>query len=169
VSEHDQDDSEKIPEDLIPPTTGEEYEFPDVRRRAYGSVMILLASGVVLLASLFIDDSYVNTGSIVAAVGGLALGAYTLACSWHLRVSEKEAILRAAASLSFPIGPASISIGWRGPLSRPVWRVLAYSSEAPRPKRRGYVAIDAVSGEVIDKIDENNPEEEWDESQPTGD
>lgn len=159
MTEGEHHDPDEIPEDLITTASSGEYEFPDVGRRAWGAVLVLVVSGAGVGAPLVVDDSYVNAGWTIAAGSGLALGIYALACSWRLRVSEKEAILRAAASLSFPMGPASISIGWRGPLSRPVWRVLAYSGEDETPSRRGYVAIDAVSGEVIDEIDEKNPEQ----------
>ncbi len=161
-------EEEALPEDLLPEASSEEYEFPDVRRRAYGGVLVLLASCAGLVSTLFVDDAYINGGLVAAALLGCAAGVYVLASSWRLRVSEKDAILKAAAALSFPLGPASISIGWRGLLSRPYWRVLAYSPEEPVPQRRGYVAIDAVSGEVIDRIDEPNPESDWLEEQHRG-
>ncbi len=155
---------EEIPQDLVPGALPEEYEFPDLRRRAYGGFLVL-AGGLLALAAAFrLEGQYVNGGWLTAAVLGILVGLYILSCSWKLKVSEKEAILKAAEELSFPIGPASISIGWRGLRSRPVWRVLAYSPETPRPARRGFVAIDAVSGEVIDKIDEKNPEGDWEEA-----
>ncbi|MER3396535.1 MAG: hypothetical protein C4318_06400 [Acidimicrobiia bacterium] len=157
-------DSVDIPADLVPGAIGEEYEFPDIRRRAYGAAFVMAASLGGIAVVYLADDSYSNGGWIAASLIGIGVALYMFACSWQLKISEREAILRAAASLSFPVGPSSISIGWKGILSRPVWRLLAYSGDEPRPKRRGYVAVDAISGEVVDKIDEENPEESWSES-----
>jgi hypothetical protein len=65
----------------------------------------------------------------------------------------------ATTAVGFPVGHASAQLGWRGLLSRPTWRVLVFSAEEP-PKQRGFVLVDAASGEVLDKIVEDNPEQE---------
>ena len=53
---------------------------------------------------------------------------------------------------------ASAQQVWRGVGSRPTWRVLAYSGEVP-PRRRALVLVDAVSGEVVEHLVEDNVEE----------
>jgi hypothetical protein len=52
-------------------------------------------------------------------------------------------------------------MAWRGFLSIPTWRVLVYSADDP-PTRRGLVAVDGTSGEVLGSAVEDNPED-WSE------
>ena len=52
-------------------------------------------------------------------------------------------------------------MSWRGLLSRPVWRLLAYSNEDP-PSRRAMVVVDGVTGDVVEWFAEDNPED-WSE------
>ena len=51
---------------------------------------------------------------------------------------------------------------WRGLRSRPVWRILGYSSE-PIPSQRAVLLIDANTAEVLEAVVEENPED-WDAS-----
>jgi hypothetical protein len=51
---------------------------------------------------------------------------------------------------------------WRGLRSRPTWRVLVYSAESP-PRQRSLVLVDAVNGNVVEHLTEDNPEEDWQE------
>ena len=51
---------------------------------------------------------------------------------------------------------------WRGSRSRPVWRILGYSSE-PIPSQRAVLLIDANTAEVLEAVVEENPED-WDAS-----
>lgn len=134
------------------------FAFPDVRRRLIGAVC-LLGLGAALIAGAFLWSAPAyNSGFPVAGVLISVLGAYFGLTAWKLQVSEADAIGIAAGEFGFPLGPASVSIGWRGLRSRPVWRILAYSHEAP-PKMRGLVLIDAVDGSLISRIEEENPED----------
>ena len=56
------------------------------------------------------------------------------------------------------MGHASAQMSWRGLLSRPVWRLLIYSSE-DQPLRRAMVVVDGVTGEVVEWFSEDNPED----------
>lgn len=134
------------------------FAFPDVRRRLIGAVC-LFGFGIALIAGAFFWSAPAyDVGFPAAGVLISLLGAYFGLTAWKLQVSEADAIGIAAAEFHFPLGPASVSIGWRGLRSRPVWRILAYSHEAP-PKMRGLVLIDAVDGSLISKIEEENPED----------
>ena len=63
-----------------------------------------------------------------------------------------------AVPLRWQVSSASAQMSWRGLLSRPVWRLLAYSDEDP-PTRRAMVVVDGISGEVVEWFSEENPED----------
>lgn len=136
----------------------EPFAFPEIRRRVIGAVGLIL-SGIALLAGgLFWTAPAYNSGFWLSGVLITLLGVYFALSSWKLEVTEADAIEIAASAFGFAMGPASVSIGWRGFRSRPIWRILAYSHEAP-PKMRGLALIDAVDGVVLSKIEEENPED----------
>ena len=136
------------------------YTFPDIRRRrspAYA--YLLLAAGLGLLTAASGGDSaLVNEGFLAAAIALALIGFYHLAAAWPLAVKDTDALLAAAVKVGFPIGHASAQLGWRGLRSRPTWRILLYSSEDP-PAQRGLVLVDAVDGEVLDQVIEDNPQD----------
>ena len=78
----------------------------------------------------------------------------------HHMATEKFEIDIAHSSVGFAVGHASAQQVWRGLRSRPTWRVLCYSSENP-PRRRGLVLVDAVHGEVLQHLVQDNPETDW--------
>jgi len=136
------------------------YTFPDIRRRrapAY-AYLILAALLGVLVATHPGDRVLVNSGFLAAAVVLALIGIYHLLAAWPLAVKDTEALVAAAGKVGFPVGHASAQLGWRGLRSRPTWRILLYSSEDP-PASRGMVLVDAVDGEVLDQIVEDNPED----------
>jgi hypothetical protein len=136
------------------------YTFPDIRRRrapAYAYLVLAALLGV-LVASRGSEGVLVNAGFLAAAVALAAIGLYHLAAAWPLAVKDTDALLAAAGKVGFPVGHASAQLGWRGLRSRPTWRILLYSSEDP-PAKRGLVLVDAVDGEVLDQVVEDNPED----------
>jgi hypothetical protein len=80
-----------------------------------------------------------------------------------MAVDERAALVASQQAVGFPIGHASAQQVWRGVLSRPTWRVLAYSSEVP-PRQRALVLVDAVSGDVVEHLVEENLEEDPDDA-----
>ncbi|RIK06429.1 MAG: hypothetical protein DCC49_11460 [Acidobacteria bacterium] len=134
------------------------FAFPDVRRRLIGAICLVGFGVGLIIGALFWSAPAYNAGFPVAGIAVTLLGTYFGLAAWKLQVSEAEAIRIAAEELGFPIGPASVSVGWRGLRSRPIWRILVYSHEAP-PKMRGLVLIDAVDGVLVSKIEEPNPED----------
>ena len=72
-----------------------------------------------------------NDGLLVAAGLLFAVAAYHFVAGWHLAVDQTEALAAASRAVGFPVGHASAQLGWRGLRSRPSWRVLLYSADAP--------------------------------------
>lgn len=136
------------------------YTFPDIRRRRSPAYAYLLLAAVLglLYAARGDDGVLVNGGFLAAAITLALIGLYHLAAAWPLAVKDTDALLAAAGKVGFPVGHASAQLGWRGLRSRPTWRILLYSSEDP-PTKRGLVLVDAVDGEVLDEIIEDNPED----------
>ncbi|HJV08419.1 MAG TPA: hypothetical protein VJ653_02025 [Acidimicrobiales bacterium] len=136
------------------------YTFPDIRRRRWPAfAYLLLAAGLgVLSATSGSDGVLVNGGFLAAAIALTLIGIYHLVAAWPLAVKDTDALLAAAGKVGFPVGHASAQLGWRGLRSRPTWRILLYSSEDP-PAKRGLVLVDAVDGQVLDQVVEDNPED----------
>ena len=158
--EEEDEHGDELPEDLDVTRYVGMYTFPDIRRRrAPAFAYLLLAVGLGVLSAAYPGRRVlVNEGFLAAAVVLALIGIYHLAASWPLAVKDTDALLAAAGKVGFPVGHASAQLGWRGLRSRPTWRILLYSSEDP-PKKRGLVLVDAVDGEVLDHVVEDNPED----------
>ncbi|MFV1989295.1 MAG: hypothetical protein ACC652_00975 [Acidimicrobiales bacterium] len=159
--EQEQDISEvvdELPEDLDR-SFSSPYEFPNNDRRRIPAVMyMVIGTASVILWLVRGDGVLVNTG--LAVGGGLlvAFGLYQFFAGVSLEIDENEALLAAMQHLDFAVGHASGQLSWRGLLSRPTWRMLLYSTEEP-PTYRALVRIDGVTGEVVDALVEDNPED----------
>ena len=156
----DDEHHDELPADLDVTSYVGMYTFPDIRRRrapAY-AYLILAALLGLLVATHPGPGVLVNEGFAAAAVVLALIGIYHLLAAWPLAVKDTDALVAAAGKVGFPVGHASAQLGWRGLRSRPTWRILLDSSEDP-PASRGMVLVDAVHGEVLDKIVEDNPED----------
>ena len=151
---------DELPSDLDVTQYVGMYTFPDIRRRRWPAfAYLLLAAGLGILSAAYPGDRVlVNRGFLAAGVALALIGIYHLLASWPLAVLDTDALLAAASEVGFPVGHASAQLGWRGLRSRPTWRILLYSGEAP-PRKRGLVLVDAVDGHVLDHIVEDNPED----------
>jgi hypothetical protein len=156
----DEEHSDELPADLDVTAYVGMYTFPDIRRRRAPAIAYLvLAAGLGLLAATHPGSGVlVNNGFLAVAAALGLIGLYHIAAAWPLAVRDTEALLAAAGEVGFPVGHASAQLGWRGLRSRPTWRILLYSSEDP-PAKRGLVLVDAVDGQVLDHIIEDNPED----------
>ncbi len=138
------------------------YQFPDNSRRRIPGYIYLGAAALCLalwLAKRGGDPVLVNKGFLFAAILLGAFGVLSITSGWRMQVDEKDALVRATAAVDFAVGHASAQQVWRGLRSRPTWRVLCYSAEEP-PKQRGFVLVDAVDGEVLERFVEDNPEDD---------
>ena len=157
------EEQDALPEDLDITADRGRYTFPDIRRRRVAG-WLYLGLGALCLAAWAAgnrDPVLVNRGTLAAGVVLATIGAYHLRTAWPLAVGEVDALVAAAREVGFPVGHASAQLGWRGLLSKPVWRLLLYSSEEP-PRQRGLVLVDAVDGTVVSHFVEPNPED-WSE------
>ena len=143
-----------LPEDLDVTAYVGPYLFPNMSRRRVAAVMYLvlaLGCGAAWLAS----D---NTGLLAATILLVLVALYHLRAGWDLKIDQTEALVAATRAVGFPVGHASAQLGWRGLLSRPSWRILLYSADAP-PSMRGLVEVDGLDGTVLGEYTEPNPED----------
>jgi len=156
----DADVVDELPADLNVAEASTDYLLPNNnRRRIPATIYLLIAVACIVLwatqrdSSPLVNDGYLWVGIIlgVFAVFGFVAGRTLL-------VDETEALATANTTVGFTIGHASAQMVWRGWLSRPVWRLLAYSADNP-PSRRAIVLVDGLSGEVVEWFAETNPED----------
>lgn len=136
------------------------YTFPDNgRRRIQGVIHLVVAAALLGLWAAFSDGGVlVNDGYLIVAGLLAAAAAYSFATARRLKVRELDALAAAAREVGFPVGHASAQMAWRGLLSVPTWRVLVFSADEP-PTKRGLVAVDGVTGEVLGSAVDDNPED----------
>lgn len=148
-----------LPAELQPGLVGP-YTFPDTGRRRIPAVMYaLLGAGCLGLWATQRSSVLVNGGFLLVGVVLMVLAGWHLLAAWPLRVDELDALAAAGASVGFPVGPASASLAWRGLRSRPVWRILLYSTESPQPLQRAIVVVDGVDAQILLTYKEPNPED----------
>ena len=157
TAEHEHRD--ELPEDLDAAGYVGPYQFPDNSRRRIPGVIYLVVAAVCIAVWLLGRDSWpiVNEGWLWAALLLTVAAVITITSGWRMHVDEREALVRAQQAVGFAVGHASAQQVWRGLRSRPTWRVLCYSIEDP-PVRRGLVLVDAIDGEVVECLAEDNPE-----------
>jgi hypothetical protein len=153
-SMEDEHHGDELPADLDVTAYVGPYLFPDIRRRRVAGAIL----GVLGLVALAGGSASGNGGLVFAGVLLLGIGAYHVSAAWPLKVEQIEALTIASRAVGFPVGHASAQLGWRGLRSRPSWRILLYSADAP-PSLRGLVELDAVDGEVVGEYVEENPED----------
>ncbi len=151
---------DQLPDDLNAVDFAGAYEFPDNSRRRIPAAIygILAAAAAIAWMSVDRDTSViVNDGALLGAVilGAAAIISFT--SGWRMSIDEREALVRATASVGFVVGHASAQQVWRGVRSRPTWRIFCYSAEEP-PLQRGLVLVDAVDGSVVEVLVEENPD-----------
>ena len=163
----DDDVVDELPEDLNLAEFVGPYTFPNNNRRRIPAAMYLVIGlGCIGAWAAWESTSpLVNVGILAAGVALVLFGIYGLIAGVTLRVDEADALVTASAQVGFAVGHASAQQVWHGWLSRPTWRILAYSAENP-PRMRGIVLIDGVSGEVMEWFAEENPED-WADLDPS--
>lgn len=135
--------NDSLPDDLDVTKYVGPYQFPTPRRRKTAAFSIVIISLVSILIGLY-------SSNLALAIGGIALiliGVFFFICGWPLNVNDLEALTAAAEQSPFPVGHASAQLSFFGWLSKPVWRVVIFSSDEP-PTQRGLVEINAVTKEI---------------------
>lgn len=149
---------DELPDDLVPTSFSGAYRFPDNdRRRVPASIYLILGLGGLVSAT--VTNPRVNDGFMIAGVGLIIFAVYGFIAGRSMAVDERSALTAAQRELGFPVGHASAQQVWHGLTSRPTWRVLAYSAEEP-PRQRALVLVDALNGDVIEHLVEDNPEQD---------
>jgi hypothetical protein len=150
---------DELPDDLDAAGYVGPYQFPDNSRRRIPGVIYLVVAAACVAVWLVGRDSWaiVNEGWLWAALLLTAAAVITITSGWRMHVDEREALVRAQQAVGFAVGHASAQQVWRGLRSRPTWRVLCYSIEDP-PARRALVLVDAVEGDVVECLVQDNPE-----------
>jgi hypothetical protein len=153
--------ADSLPDDLDPNYGADEYQIPNNDRRKLAGYLYLL-TGIVSVSLFLIcrNSPLVNEGFLVAGIGIWVFGIYNFLAATKCKIDERQALQIAEEKIGFRIGPCSAQLMWRGLRSRPVWRILAYSSE-PIPKQRAVLLIDANTKGIHESVVEENPED-WD-------
>ena len=152
-----------LPDDLQPSHGADEYQIPNNDKRKLAGYLYLLTGSIfIFLFVLFSNSALINSGFLIAGIGICLFGTYNLLASTKCEIDESDALQIAEKELGFDIGPCSAQLMWRGLRSRPVWRILGYSSE-PIPSQRAVLLIDANTAEILEAVVEENPED-WDAS-----
>ncbi len=148
-----------LPDDLDPSYGADIYQIPNNDKRKLAGYLYLLTGTILIFLFLVFDNSaLVNRGFLFSGIGICAFGVYNFWASTKCEIDESEALSIAEKKLGFDIGPCSAQLMWRGLASRPVWRILAYSSE-PIPLQRAFLLIDANKKSVVELVVEENPED----------
>lgn len=153
---------DELPEDLNAVDHIGVYDFPDNSRRRIPGIIYAVMSVcciVVWGVNRSGDSSLVNGGLVFAAVVLGFMSVVSLTSGWKMTVNESDALVVATRKVGFAVGHASAQQVWRGLRSRPTWRIFCYSAEEP-PLQRGLVLVDAVNGDVVECLIEDNPESE---------
>lgn len=153
---------DELPDDLNAVDHIGVYDFPDNSRRRIPGVMYAVLAVVCLAvwgANRSGDSSLVNGGLVFAGLVLAAMAIVSLTSGWRMTVNESDALVVATREVGFAVGHASAQQVWRGVRSRPTWRIFCYSAEEP-PLRRGLVLVDAVNGDVVECLIEDNPDRE---------
>ena len=151
---------DQLPEDLNAVDHVGAYDFPDnSRRRIPGAIYAVLAvvCAVVWKVADADGSALVNRGLLFAAVLLAVMALITITSGWRMAVDESQALVLATREVGFAVGHASAQQVWRGLRSRPTWRIFCYSTEEP-PLRRGLVLVDAVNGDIVERLVEDNPD-----------
>ena len=155
--------ADSLPDDLQPTYGADQYQIPNNDKRKLAGYLYLITGFIsIILFALFSESALINRGFLFSGIGICLFGAYNISAATKCEIDESEALQIAEKELGFNIGPCSAQLMWRGLRSRPVWRILSYSSE-PIPKQRAVLLIDANTAEILETVVEENPED-WDAS-----
>ena len=129
------------------------YRVLDTATRRRAAIVYIAVS---VVAVVLIAVSGVGAMWITAVLPLVMLAAVHVAGGWRMRVKDIEAIGIASDKASFEVGHGSATLGFRGPLAKPVWQVLVFAA-GPAPNRQALITVDALSGDVRGSYEEPVP------------
>ena len=121
------------------------------RRRAAAVYVSMAVAGAGLVLISGVSAMWLTA---VAPLIGLAVVQF--AGGWRMQVKDVEAIGIASGEASFDVGHGSATLGFRGPLAKPVWQVLVFA-DGPAPDRQALITVDALTGDVRGAYEESVP------------
>lgn len=120
------------------------YRRLDTAKRRTAGVVYIAMSGV---AAMLVVASGVDAMWLTVVVPLILIALYQFLGGWKLAVTDMESIEKAGDAASFPFGHGSATLGFRGPLAKPVWQVLVFAA-GPTPDGQALVTVDGLSGEI---------------------
>lgn len=126
------------------------YRRIDTRTRRRAGVVYLVMAGVAAWVVIAIGLPAMWATAVVPIV---VLAVYQFVAAWPISVSDMQAIDIASAAASFDVGHGSATLGYRGPLAKPVWQVLVFSNTAS-PDREALITVDALDGRVTGRFEQ---------------
>lgn len=127
------------------------YRVLDTATRRRAGVVYL---GVAAIAALLVLATEVNAMWLTGVVPLIALAVMQFAGGWRMRIRDAEAIRIASDEASFGVGHGSATLGFRGPLAKPVWQVLVFA-DGLAPDAQALITVDALTGDVLGSYEES--------------
>lgn len=144
MSEVDSEVVDELPSDLDVTKYVGPYQFPTPRKRRTASISIFIISISAVAIGFFSSNTAMLFGGLFMAF----IGAIFFFCGWPLKIKDLDALTLAAKNSPFSVGHASAQLSFTGWFSKPLWRVVVFSSDEP-PSQRGLVEIDGISGKIV--------------------
>ena len=126
------------------------YRIIDTRTRRRAGVVYL---SMAVLAAALVMAAGLPAMWLTAVVPIVLLAGYEFVGAWSMPITDMRAIAIASEAASFDVGHGSATLGYRGPLAKPVWQVLVFSN-TPSPDRQALVTVDAMTGDVTGRYEE---------------
>lgn len=135
---------DELPQDLDVTKYVGPYQFPSPTKRKTAAMSITVVAIICMIFGILAS----NISMIGGSAAMLIIALIFFIASWPLKVNDLDALTKAAAQAPFPVGHASAQLCFTGWTSKPLWRVVIFSSDDP-PSQRGMVEIDAMSANIV--------------------
>jgi hypothetical protein len=126
------------------------YRVLDTATRRRAAVVYL---AIAVIAGLLVIATDVGAMWLTVVSPLIVLAIVQVAGGWRMQVRDVDAIRLASDHASFDVGHGSATLGFRGPLAKPVWQVLVFA-DGPAPDRQALITVDALSGDVRGSYEE---------------
>ena len=160
---------DELPADLDASGYVGPYQFPDnSRRRIPGVIYLVIAAACVVVWVVGHDSSpIVNDGWLWAAGLLTVVAVISISSGWRMHVDERRRSSRPSRPWASPSATPRPSRSGVGCAAARRGACCATPSRT-RPSARGLVLVDAIDGEVVEHMVEDNPER-WSAAPPVAD